>query len=230
MVARAEAVEAVRSANVDAKGAAMSRKATREALVKARLLQPSERRLVMIELATTFWLKFLTDRGPIYPGFEAFLWAYFSRNEGAEQHVYPLMVTGKIGDDATRIYSDYLREMFDASGKTRDQFYGDMCAELGMQASLDSADFGDEAIGFSDKVAGTLHEEHLLVAYSVKLLLKAIMARRPSNSASMADEDLEVVYKHFENSLPLCGKFMKYAKDDGFFNSSLDKGSLSEID
>ncbi len=60
MVTRAQAEEAtqtaqsVKSANVDAKTVALSRKVAQEVLVKAELLEPSERLCAVVELATTF--------------------------------------------------------------------------------------------------------------------------------------------------------------------------------
>ncbi len=229
MVTKAEAEQVVKDTDIDLKSAVLNRRMVHDALAKAELLESRERRLAIIEIATALWLKSLVQRGNLYPAFEAFLWAYFSRIESVEQHVRPLVATGRIYDDAMAIYGDYLREMFDASGKTRTQFYSEMCTEVGAHASLDSADFGEAAKRFSDMVAGTLHEEHLLVAYSVRLFLKIFMARQHRDSAPMADEEMEVVYRHFEKSLPICDKFMNYAKSDSVLSSSLDSGSFLQI-
>ncbi len=52
--AREQAAEAIKGANVDAKTVALSRKVAQEVLVKAELLEPSERLCAVVELATTF--------------------------------------------------------------------------------------------------------------------------------------------------------------------------------
>ncbi len=229
MVTQTEAEQVAKRTGGDVKSIAPSRRMIFDALAKAELLEPAERRLAVVELATTVWLKSLASKGPTYSGFEPFLRAYFSEMSDVENYIYPLLVDDIFDSDAKAIYGEYLRGMLEASEKTRFQFYENMCAELSLQGSLETADFGRKASDFFRKVMGTLHEEHLLVAYSVRLFLKALMARQPSDSATIPDQDQEVIYRHFENSFPLCGKFMKYAKDDNFFNSCLDNGILSEI-
>ncbi len=229
MVTQTETEQANKSADVDVKRAAMCRRMTLDSLASAERLEPGERRLVVLELAVAIWLKSFTLRGPTYPGFEAFLLTHFSKKNDLEQYIYPFIVDDRVHNEAKALYGEYLRGMFGASGKTRSQFYDDMCLEIGIQGCLDSVGFGERASEFFDKVIGTLHDEHLLVAYSVRLFLKALMARQPRESATIPDQDQEVIYRHFENSFPLCGKFRKYAKDDRFFTSCLDNGILSEI-
>ncbi len=229
MVTQTETEQVAKSTKFDLKDAILNRRTMLDALVKAELLEPKERQLAVVKLAVAIWLQSLALRGPTYPAFEAYLLEYFSEKSDVEEYVRRLVVAGSIYDDAKAVHGEYLRGMFGASGKTRSRFYEDMCLELGIHGCLEKVGFGEEASAFFKKVFGTPHEEHLLVAYSVKLFLKAIMARQPSYSASMPDQDQEVLYRYFESSFPLCQKFMKYANDGRFFSSCLDNGVLLEI-
>ncbi len=119
--------------------------------------------------------------------------------------------------------------MFAKSGKQRKDFYREMLVEVGLCIDLSEVEFGEKAMRFYDEVMDSLHRDHLLVFYSVGLLLSVLLARSSGSSAQLADDNLEVIYQYFENSLPLGGKFLKYAKDDTFFKCSLDGGRLSQI-
>ncbi len=232
MVTRAEAehvIQATKCKNAEIRSAVLSRRVVHQILADAEQLEPSERLRVVIELATALWLKSLAPKEPLYPGFEAFLRASFAGRSDFEQHARPLIGTGEIYSDAAEMYGDYLRSMFVASGRTRSQFYGEMLAELGLQTSMDDVDFGERAEAFFEKVVGTLHEEHLLVFYCVKLVSKLYMQVRPGNGTPMSDEELEMAYKYFEGDLPISENFLYYTEDSTFLSHSLKQGDLSKI-
>ncbi len=131
--------------------------------------------------------------------------------------------------DAVELYSDYLRGMFESSGKTRYQFYGEILEETGLQASIDKADFGQAAEEFFRAVTCTLHEEHLLVAYCVRLVAKLYKARCSSGSATATEEALEIAYKYFEGVIPMGEDFLYYTKEEIFLSHCLEQGDLVEV-
>ncbi len=223
------AAPTVKSITAEIRCSELSRRAVNRILTKAEQQSPSERQLVVVELAVTLWQKSLEPRGPLYPGFEAFIRSSLSGRGNVEEYVRPLIDTGRIYDDAMAMYSAYLQEMFEASGKTRSQFYDEMLAETGIQMNMEDADFGLKAENFFKDVVGTLHEHHLLVFYSVKLVLRLYRAACPSSSTQMAAEKLDLAYKYFERGIPLGETFLDYAKDDIFLRGSLEHGCLSEI-
>ncbi len=75
-----------------------------------------------------------------------------------------------------------------ASSKTREAFYNTMLADAEIQKSLSNVEFGEGAKEFYMKVYKSMHREHLLVLYSVRLLLKVFSARHPSSSADATEE------------------------------------------
>lgn len=230
MVTRAEAVQAIKSANVQVTGDDLNYKKVHELLKMARQLEPRQNQLVVAEVATHLCLNYIKSRGPFYPDFESFLWSHFAEKVNFEFELRKLIGTGQINAEAVTIYSDYLRSMFDASGKTRSDFYGEMAAEAGAQKDLESPDFGDGASRFCEKVVNSVHGEHLLVLYSVKLVLKLHEASFPGgNAPPIADEKLDLAYRYFERGIPLEDTFLDYAEDDVFLSYSLEQGDLSEI-
>ncbi len=127
-----------------------------------------------------------------------------------------------------QLYCEFLQGMFAASGKTRKKFYRDMLAEVEIEPNLLSVEYSDQARAFYGRILGSVHKDHLLVFYSVGLLLKTMkMAYR--KDTPFPKKELEVLYNYFEENLPLRGKFLRYSRDDSFFISGIEKGTLSEL-
>ncbi len=229
MEARAEAAEIAERVNIDLTKDNLNYKGARETLEAAAKLETRERELVVVELATRLWHKYLilAHHTP-YPEFEGFLWEYFSKKSGLEDYLQKSMNTYKVGDEATGTYAEFLRGMFLASGKTRVEFYKDILAKAGLSMELDEATFGEKALAFKDKLFGTLHREHLLVFYSTGLLLKALRANYGSH-VFMTTLEYEEVYRYFEGNLPLATKFRSYAKDDDFLSSGIRNDHLKAL-
>ncbi len=118
--------------------------------------------------------------------------------------------------------------MFAKSATTRHEFYYVMLKEARVEIEFDSIGFGASAAAFRRKAGMSMHREHLLVFYSVELFLKAYMELHPRD-APIADEKLELFYRHFEEAIPLSGKFEKYAKDDALFKFSASRKRLPFI-
>ncbi len=194
----------------------------------AEELGPSQGQPVLAELATRLWLRPLAWKGPYYPEFEAFLWARLVDRSDLEEHIRSVMIGEGLEASVWQLYFEFLQGMFAASGKTRSKFYRDMLAEVGIEPNLLSVEYGDQARAFYRKVVGSVHMDHLLVFYSVGLLLKTMkMAYR--KDTPFPKKELEVLYNYFEENLPLGGKFLDYSKNDSFFISGIERGTLSEL-
>lgn len=229
MVTRTEATQVARNANVDIAGVGLDRRKVRETLKVAEQLEPSERQLVTAELATRLWLGQLTfENGHLYPDFENFMWLYFSKKKNLETRILDSMDACTISADAMRIYAKFLRGMFAASGKTRDEFYSDMLIEEGIHMGLGDIAFGERAMKFRERIIYSVHKEHLLVFYSTRLLLEAFSAYYNGRSV-VTKKMLKEIYLYFEDNLPLSGKFSSYAKNDSLFNSGIESRCLPEL-
>ncbi len=229
LLAREQAIQAIKSLDLDPHGAELSRKEAIEAIMRARQLEPKQRRLVFTELATRAWLRPRPLEGPLYPGFEEVLWEHFSRQEGVEEKVIASLGARQADTEIQALYNEYLRGMFAASGKTRCDFYRDMLAEAGIEIGLGDAEFGEEAFSFLTRVANSVHREHLLVFYSAGLVVKLAKERDHSIDNASREEWLDAVCRYFESGLPLECQFFQYSKDSAFLNHSLEEGRLSQM-
>lgn len=221
-------MQVVRNTDFDIADVNLTHRKLREALKAAERLEPSERRLVAVELATRAWLKRLTLMDQIYPDFESFLWEHFSKKSNPSDYVIASMDALTADTDAIGIYCTFLRSMFAASGKTRSEFYRDMLVEAGIDMELSDAVFGEKAIEFYEKTVDSIHREHLLVFYSTGLLLRAL-ATYYKDSSLITRKELRVMYGYFEDNFPLCGKFRSYTKDDTFFKSGIKGRCIPEL-
>ncbi len=192
-------------------------------------LEKGQQQPVVAELATRLGLRHLASTTAFYPEFEGVLWAHFAGMDDLQEHVSTAVTTGQIDTSTLKMYFDYLQSMFRASGKTRMEFYSKMITEASVQEDIASADFGKRALDFHRKVRSSVHREHLLVLYSVELILKLYRAHYPEKGSSVSEETLEAVYKYFEHGMPLGTKFIDYTEDDTFLSYSLEEGRLSEI-
>ncbi len=229
MVARAEAAEAVKSANVDIAGGVLTDLRICKALQKARQLGPSQRQLVLIELAMRLWLEPLAWRGSYYHAFETFLWSYFAGKNDLGECIAKLTDYDRFGADAVRLYCEFLRKMFAASGKTRDEFYCDMLADAGIAVDFHNVEFGAAAEEFHAKAMASVHREHLLVFYSTGLLSKTLLDGYRKDGTALEEEELEVLYGYFEENFPLGSKFLNYAGDASLFKAGIKSGTLSKL-
>ncbi len=229
MVTRAEAVETLESTKPTFKKDGLRNREVREALEAAEQLAPSERQHVVTELATALWLRSLVENGPLYSGFEAFLHAHFSTMKDFERNILSLMSHGLIGAEARALYYDYLRGMFQSSGKMRSQFYAELLTDMAIPVCLESVEFGAKAEHFYRSVVDTLHGEHLLVFYSVGLLLKVFKKRHPNSRTPLTEEEVEAMYQYFEKSLPLSERFMEYAIDESLLDYNFGGERLFQI-
>ncbi len=100
--------------------------------------------------------------------------------------------------------------MFAKSSKTREDFYKEMLVESGINFELGGIEFGDKAAAFVREAMGGVHREHLLVSYSVRLLLQAWKVFHP-RCPPITESGLETLYRHFESAIPLCIKFSTYS-------------------
>ncbi len=228
MVTRAEAVEAIRSTSLGIADGDLSGKKVYEALNMADHLEPSKRQPILMELAMRLWLRKLLFDRKVYPEFEGFLWAHFAGKDDLKSYVLKAMDEEEVGASAMAVYCSYLRGMFAASGKTRSEFYRTMFAEAGIRLELSGTEFGDSARAFYRMADKSVHKEHLLVFYSVGLLLKVFKARHPGSDASATEEEIETMYRYFERNFPLGAKFVSSTKNDVIFKLSLDSKSLYE--
>ncbi len=89
-------------------------------------------------------------------------------------------------------------------------------------------DFGEKAAAFQRRAGESVHYEHLLVWYSVELLLKARKAIHPK-TRPITEEGLETFYRHFEDAIPLGGKFLKYSASMAHFEPDIRRWQLPSL-
>ncbi len=138
------------------------------------------------------------------------------------------MRRGDVGADAMDIYGHFLREMFVAFEGKRNEFYRSMLAEAGNKLELSGAEFGENAEAFYEVADDSAHKKHLLVFYSVGLLLNVFNARYPGSDASATEEETEMMCRYFEKNLPLGAKFVNSA-NVGTMEKILDELALRRI-
>ncbi len=201
----------------------------RAVLNNAAHLEPGKRRLVATGLAVRLWLKMLSVSYTYYPEFESVLWLHFSEETNPEEQLRTITTLVVIAADVERLYCRYLCGMFAASMKKRHDFYQGMLIEAGLQMSLYEAEFGERAMRFYESATKSIHKEHLLAFYSAGLLVKAYVTVHPKCSLPIADSELESIYEHFEEAMPLEAVFVNYAMDDGYFKSRVGEGFYPEV-
>ncbi len=190
---------------------------------KVSHLNRRQKELVIVEFATRHWLCLLAPLYCLYPEFEDVLWKEFSKEPSLLDTIVSLKRQGKASEDAKARYCSYVRQMFRLSGKNRDEFYSQLFTDSGIDEGLIDIDFGESATMFEEDVGSTIHLESLLVWYSVKLLLKAYGYMYPTGSP-LTEEQVEGLYSHFENAIPLKEKLQAHCIDD-----SAMKGLISEL-
>ncbi len=219
-VARRMSRQALKSAGVSIATKEVKHGMIQSVLKKVAHLDDDKKQAAIIEFATRHWLHLLAPISPLYPKFKDLLWQDFSQEPNLLEKVLPLIGCQGALDDAKARYYDYVRQAFRKSGKSRDEFYDRIFSEFAIQPELGSVGFGEKAMLFNETVRPSLHREHFLVWYSVRLLIKAHRGMYP-RSSQITDERLEEFYCHFEEAMPLEEKFSGYASNDSCFNSAL---------
>ncbi len=220
---------AFESISAEIKSADLCKAKVYEILGKVKGLEKSLQQPAVAELATRLSLKYIADAIIFYPEFEDVLRAHFMEKDDPETQLCTAISICRVGADTMLLYYDHLRNMFEASGKTLQEFYGDMAVEAGVQEDLDSPDFGEKALDFYEKVRWSVHMEHLLVFYLVRLLLKLYKTDSPESCPSVSERRLERLCVYFERGFPLEPSFCRYTKDDTFIHHRLGHALLSEI-
>ncbi len=198
-------------------------------LESASYHDPPQEQLILAEAATRYVLDFLRIKGPLYPEFKSHLWQQFAESSNIKKELDYLVNSDDFHITIPKRYYDFIRGMFERSGKTRYEFYSEMLKEAGIIMEFDSISFGAAAMKFVGKAVTSVHREHLLVFYSVELLLRAHVAANPGG-APISDAKLETFYRHFEAATPLANKFKKYAEDDSLFVYSAKHWLLPSVD
>ncbi len=194
-----------------------------ELLTDVESLEEAERQSALAEAATLICIDSLRSMSSLYSDFEDSLWQHFSKIGNLSSLIMDSLEDFvERGKYATEQYYSFLRGMFARSTKTRQAFYYEMLIEAGIEIEFNGIDFGASAAAFKRKAGASMHMEHLLVFYSVELFLKAYVYLHP-NDSPLADEKIEVIYRHFEAAIPLIGKFERYTKDDGLFKFSASR-------
>ncbi len=213
---RERALQALQCANIEIPSSGISRAVMRRVFSEASQLGPEDRQAVLAEVATRTFLQSLTSRQPLYSEFEESVWLHFSEVKNLEREIEALFNPEQSFIAAQRGYNEFLRSMFEKSAKTRKDFYGDMLYEADIAMEADGISFGSVSAKFGRAAMESVHQEHLLVFYSVELLIRAYATARP-RSSPISDDKLETFYRHFEAAFPLAGKFEAYANDDSLF-------------
>ncbi len=203
----------------------MDRIAVCKLLDAVESLEASERRSALVEAATLMCTHALRPMNSLYSGFEDSLWAHFSEVNDIEGLIDAFKNHLERAAYATDQYHSFLRGMFDKSIKTRQKFYYEMLVDAGIEVEFGSIAFGESAIMFKRMAEKSVHMEHLLVFYSVELFLKVYISLHPKDSP-LADEKIEMFYRHFEAAIPLIDRFQRYAKDDSLFTFSASRRML----
>ncbi len=213
---REHSLQAIESASLEVPGRGLTRATMEDFFESASQLDPNQRQLGLAEAATRTLLNFLEAKRPLYPEFESLVWQQFLKSDNLEAEIDSLLNSQERLNSVPREYYDFVRGMFGKSGKTRHEFYRAMLSEAAFAAMFDGISFGEAAISFLKKTKKSVHQEHLLVFYSVELLIRAYAAAYPGSSP-ISDERLETFYQHFEAAIPLPAKFERYTKEDTLF-------------
>ncbi len=177
-------------------------------------MEPSQRRTVTTELIIKLWLMSLTVFTSFYSDFEDFLWVQFYDEKDTTAQLHLPLNQAIVSSDVSKRYYAYIQCMFAKSGKARGAFYDDMAMETGLEAELINVQFGEGAIAFRLKAEQSVHREHLLVLYSVRLLLKAYASLNPG-APLPAENAIEALYQYFEGVMPqTVERFDMYVKDN----------------
>ncbi len=188
---------------------------------EASQLEPTQRQNSLAEAATRTLLRLLVSKRPLYQEFEGFVRQQFLKTSNLQGEIELLLSSDQSLIDTQHRYYSFIRGMFGRSGKTRQEFYTAMLAEAGIVMELGTIGFGEAAASFLKAAMNSVHLEHLLVFYSVELLIQAYAAANPGHSP-LSDERVEAFYKYFEASIPLIDrKFRSYTKDLKAFGAIL---------
>ncbi len=225
--ARTEAVAVLRSMGVDVSSSSLEGHSVYDALEKAQEPGSSLSQIVLAELGTHLWIKILALQGPYYHDFEAFLWARFAGRSDLAEYISKIMNADGVEANARQLYYEFLQGMFAASGKTRSRFYRDILADAGIELSLGDIEYGDPAKTFYRMAMRSMHKQHLLVFYSVGLILKAYSILHPSR-APLASNELEAFFQHFERNFPLVLVFRHYTESMNALGKILWELSLDQ--
>ncbi len=179
-------------------------------------LKAAQRQLIAAEFATRLWMRSLDFLRPLYDQFEDELWMQLAGEANLDKLIIDLALNHKVLVDARTRYYVYIQTMFKRSKKSREEFYNEMLVEAGVEIELGEVDFGEKAVAFGGKTIESVHQEHLLVWYSARLLLKAHRTIYPTHRP-ISESALEILYKHFEDAIPLCGKFRQYSSSISHF-------------
>ncbi len=207
----------------------VSRDSEDDLFEKVDRLEPSQRQLCLAEAATRTFMSFLLTRHPLYPDFEEIVWQQFLSSKDLKDEIESLLTAQKHFIAVPNKYYDFVRGMFERSRKSRHEFYDDILSEARAEVDSEDISFGAAAMTFKKRTATSVHQENLLVFYSVELLIRAHATAHPRGSP-ISDARLETFYKHFEAAIPLAAKFEKYAKDDSLFLYSARHWLLPSID
>ncbi len=224
---RNQSLQAMRDADVALPDCGVGRVEVLKVLSKLGQLESPHKRLALAEFATRLWIRYLAPVHPLSPGFEEELWAQFSGDPRLEVVVPRIAFLGEIAVDSEKRYYEYVKGLLKKSGKTREEFYGEVLAESGVD--LCAVDFGEKALAFQMRAAESVHQEYLLAWYSVELLLKARKAIHPK-SPPVTEKVLETFYEHFEGAIPLSAKFYRYSASISLFEPDVKRWLLPSLD
>ncbi len=226
---REHALQALESAKLNIAYYGVSRGTKYELFEGTEQLDANQKQLCLAEAATRTFLYFLVARSPLYEEFEDLVWRHFLELSDLHKEIDSLIYCQEYPSAAFTKYYDFIRGMFEKSGKSRHEFYADMLFEAKIEVGPEDIAFGAVALAFREKAMVSMHREHLLVFYSVELLIRAHAAAHPRGSP-LSDARLETFYKHFEAAIPVRNTFKAYTKDDSLFLYSAKHWLLPSID
>ncbi len=226
---REHSLKAIENAGLEIKDSGLNRVTQLELFEHVGQLEPKQKQLCLAEAATRTFLNYLTSIRPLYPEFEDLIWQQFLSASDLQGEIESLLKAQKHFIAVPNKYYNFLRGMFEKSGKSRHNFYNDMLSEDKIEIGPEDIAFGSAAVAFAKRAMLSVHEEHLLVFYSVELLIRAHVTAHPRGSP-MSRERLETFYRHFEAAIPLAEKFEKYTKDSSLFLYNAEHWLLPSID
>ncbi len=216
MPTREQSLQAMKEAGISLTSEHMRLGSVLPLINRLESLEATKRQLILAEFATRLSIRPLKSLVLPYADFEDELWAQFQQDGELSNRMCKVKYLLKIPADAQMKYYAYVRSMFAKSAKTREDFYNNMLLESGINVELGGIGFGEKAAAFEVEAMGSVHQEHLLVWYSVRLLLLAWKTFHPG-CPPIAENGLETLYKHFENEIPLCEKFSTYSESISHF-------------
>ncbi len=201
---RKQSLQALENAGLYLSDNGVSDKNKHQLFEEAERLEAKQRQLFLAEAATRTFLTVLAPRRPFYQEFEELVWKEYLGSDDLERDIRSLLVSGGYYNLASTRYYNFIRGMFERSAKTRDEFYQNLISEASMVLRSEDIAFGAAAMAFLKKAEGSMDLEHLLAFYLVQLACKTRETMHTEN-APMTEEEVEVLYKHFEGRFPLNG-------------------------